>query len=314
MISLGVIVSGVFQGGSAKRPFAEENHSTETLVLDRSDESFGVGVQVGRARRQTDDLDAGVIQEISERRSELGIPVQDQELLFCEEAINRISDISSDLQHPGFIRVGSDPGDLNLPRRQLNNEEDIESDEATRCLDLDGEEVRRGDHVPMGLEKLAPGRSFASLWSGIDAVFPEDVGDGRPTNAVADVQQRALNSRVSPARVLSGHSHGEIGDGSHDSRSALASSLVGPLRSDELTVPSKNGVRRDERSDFIKSTTANGLAANCESAALIVCQPQSLLPELLLEGPILLSEVLDDCILLLADPAGQGGHEDLPGL
>ena len=76
MISLGVIVSGVFQGGSAKRPFAEENHSTETLVLDRSDESFGVGVQVGRARRQTDDLDAGVIQEISERRSELGIPVR----------------------------------------------------------------------------------------------------------------------------------------------------------------------------------------------------------------------------------------------
>jgi hypothetical protein len=34
----------------------------------------------------------------------------------------------------------------------------------------------------------------------------------------------------------------------------------------------------------------------------------------LFEDSVLLSEVLDDCILLAADPAGQGGDEDLPRL
>jgi hypothetical protein len=94
----------------------------------------------------------------------------------------------------------------------------------------------------------------------------------------------------------------------------LASSFVGPLRSDELTVPSKNGVGCDERSDLVKGTPANGLAADRESAALIVVQPESFLPELLPEDFVLLSEILDDCVLLLADPAGQSGDEDLPRL
>jgi hypothetical protein len=34
----------------------------------------------------------------------------------------------------------------------------------------------------------------------------------------------------------------------------------------------------------------------------------------LLENSVLLSEVFDDGILLAADPAGQGGNEDLPGV
>ena len=47
---IGTVWLGGFQSCFAKRPFAEENHSTETFVLDRPDESLGVGVQVGRPR------------------------------------------------------------------------------------------------------------------------------------------------------------------------------------------------------------------------------------------------------------------------
>ncbi len=50
MIPLPVIVSGVLASGLSQRPFAEEDHSIETLLLDRPDESLGVGVQVGRTR------------------------------------------------------------------------------------------------------------------------------------------------------------------------------------------------------------------------------------------------------------------------
>jgi hypothetical protein len=50
------------------------------------------------------------------------------------------------------------------------------------------------------------------------------------------------------------------------------------------------------------------------SRTLIVGEPESSATELLLEDAILLSEILDDCVLMAADPAGKGGNEDLPGL
>jgi hypothetical protein len=89
---------------------------------------------------------------------------------------------------------------------------------------------------------------------------------------------------------------------------------VGPLLRDKLSVPTKDRVGGDERRNIFECSSANGLAANRESAALIVGQSKSFVPELLLEGLVFLSEILDDRILLAADPASHGGDEDLPGL
>jgi hypothetical protein len=48
VIPLGVVMSGEFSSGFPKRAFSEEDHSVEALILDRSDEPLGVGVQVRR--------------------------------------------------------------------------------------------------------------------------------------------------------------------------------------------------------------------------------------------------------------------------
>jgi hypothetical protein len=53
VIPLPVVVSGVFASCLSQRPFAEEDHSIEALILDRPDESLGVGVQVGRRAPST---------------------------------------------------------------------------------------------------------------------------------------------------------------------------------------------------------------------------------------------------------------------
>jgi len=55
MIPLAVIMSGVLASGLSKRPFAEEDHSIEALILDRSDESFGYRwtATPGRIARET---------------------------------------------------------------------------------------------------------------------------------------------------------------------------------------------------------------------------------------------------------------------
>ncbi len=76
----------------------------------------------------------------------------------------------------------------------------------------------------------------------------------------------------------------------------------------------QDGVRRDERCNLGEGASPDGLPADREPATLIVGQPESSATELLLQDAVLFSEILDDCVLMAADPAREGGHEDLPGL
>ncbi len=92
------------------------------------------------------------------------------------------------------------------------------------------------------------------------------------------------------------------------------SAAIGPLPRDEFAMPGHDRVRRDQRGDLGQRFVAEDLALGSESAALGIRQAESLATELLLQDAVLLSEVLDDCVLMAADPAGEGGHEDLPGL
>jgi len=94
VIPLPVIVSGILASGLSQRPFAEEDHSIETLILDRPDESLGVGVQVRRTIRQAHDFDAGTLQETPERQRKLGIPVEDEEPFLSERSVERIGEVA----------------------------------------------------------------------------------------------------------------------------------------------------------------------------------------------------------------------------
>lgn len=74
-------------------------------------------------------------------------------------------------------------------------------------------------------------------------------------------------------------------------------------------MPTKNGVGRDERSDFGEDLSVDCLASNGQSTSLIVCQAESSATKLLLQDTVLLAEILDDRILLAANPASHGGNE-----
>ena len=197
---------------------------------------------------------------------------------------------------------------------QLNHEEDVEYDETTQAPDLDGEKVGSREYAPVGLEEMAPRRSLAPFRSGVDSIPLQDAGDCRPTDPVADIVERPLDSSVSPAGILSRHSDGQVLDDLHDSTSPRGSSLVGPLLGYELPVPTKDGVGSDERSNFAESPSSDGLAADREPATLIVGQTESSTPELLLKDVVLFPEILDDSVLLATDPSGKGRNQDLPRL
>ena len=55
-----------------------------------------------------------------------------------------------------------------------------------------------------------------------------------------------------------------------------------PLFGNELPMPMQDGVGSDKRSNFAESPSPDGLASDREPAALVVAQPESLVPELLL--------------------------------
>ena len=155
---------------------------------------------------------------------------------------------------------------------------------------------------------LAPRRSLAPLGRRVDSVLFEDVADRSAPDSMANVLECPLDSRVAPAWVLSRHSDGQFRDDFHDPWSARGSSFVGPLLGNELPVPTKDGVGSDEGSDLGQGSSSNGLPAYGKPATLIVGQPESFPSKLLLQDPILFSEIFDDSILLATDPAGQGGN------
>ena len=79
-------------------------------------------------------------------------------------------------------------------------------------------------------------------------------------------------------------------------------------------MPAEDGVGRDDRSDFSEKPATDSLAPDREPTPLIVREPQAPATEWLLQNAVLLSKILDDCVLLTSNPAGHGGDEDLPGV
>ena len=198
MIPLPVIVSGVLASGLSQRSFAEKDHSIETLILDRSNESLGVGVQVGRTVGQADDFDTCIFQEIPERNRKLGISVEDQEPFLGERSVDGIGEVPADLHHPGVSWAGRDSSDVDAPCREFDHEEHVERHETTWSPDLDGEEVGSGKYAPVSLEELTPRRSLGPFGSGVDSVLLKDVADRRSADSMANVLKCSLDPRVSP--------------------------------------------------------------------------------------------------------------------
>ena len=144
-------------------------------------------------------------------------------------------------------------------------------------------------------------------------VIPE-ISILRDSNSMPEVLQGTLDSRVSPSGILSRHSGRQLLDNLHNPTSPWGAALVGPLLGNKLPVPTEDGVGSDERGNFREGPSADGLSSYGQSASLIICQAKSSATELLLQGSVLLAEILDDCVLLAGDPACHGGDEDLPGL
>ena len=76
---------------STERLFAEQDHPIEALLLDRQHPTFGDRVHVRSLVSRTDQLHAGIVQDLLELTGVLGVQIDDQIALAEQEAVDRVS-------------------------------------------------------------------------------------------------------------------------------------------------------------------------------------------------------------------------------
>ncbi len=68
---------------------AERDDTSETLLLDRADEPFSIGVEIGTLRREPNRLDTGALQDLAKDPRVEGIAVVNQIAGGSQTAIDR---------------------------------------------------------------------------------------------------------------------------------------------------------------------------------------------------------------------------------
>jgi hypothetical protein len=210
---LGHIVLNEFFYQVAQMSLAEDDEVIETLVLDGLYKALRVWIAIWTLRRNLHALHASRFQNRDERLGEQRISIVDQVLRATKKPINRICQISCHLLHPRFAWVNGNPGDLNGPTLELDDEEHHVPNRAEWPQGFHAEEIAGVERVPMALHELLPGPLPLALRCRLDPFFQQDVGHRRSSDL--DLQsgpKGVAYFRISPAQIRQGHSDHQLAD------------------------------------------------------------------------------------------------------
>jgi hypothetical protein len=196
MRAFAMIMVNVFTDGSSYVVFAQENEAFETLGLDGEDEPLRVCVQVGTLGRQPKWFDSRPAKETAKLLGEERIAVEDELSFAKQEAIACIGEIARDLHHPRAVWLGTDAGDIDASRIELEDEKDVVADEPAEGESFYGEEVTRGYRVPVSSEKLFPREAALARRCGVHAVRSENRLHGRAPDVHPQMPERIADPGV----------------------------------------------------------------------------------------------------------------------
>ncbi|HYC79284.1 MAG TPA: hypothetical protein VEI02_16825 [Planctomycetota bacterium] len=150
-----------------------------------------------------------------------------------------------------------------------------------------------------------PLRPLAALGRRVDARDPQHLLDGVGGDDVADVLQRTLDPVVAPRRALPRETDHEACDLLHQAGSGAGLGRERPLGGDTPSVPTQDGVGRDDRRHLGEEGAAEFGAANREALALDVGEQEPAFGEPGAKDAVLLPQVLDRRGLASVEPAGE---------
>jgi hypothetical protein len=155
--SVRVVVPDVVVEHCLEVPAASGERPVETLLADRADEAFGVGVRLGCTNRCPDHLDALGAEDIIERSGELGIPVSNEEPGRGE--VGGHGEVAGLLGDPGTVWCWRDTRQMHPAAPELDEEQHVQPAQPER---LDGEEVTGQYAVSLGPQERRPVRPAAT--------------------------------------------------------------------------------------------------------------------------------------------------------
>ena len=153
MISLGVRVRHELRDSVLKRGPSEEDHSVQALRFYRAHEALGESVQIRRSWRQANDTPARPGDNPPECVRVFCVPIHNEVPRISKKAIMGIGDIARDLCHPGVVRMWGNTRDVDLSRREIDEEEEVVRDQPLERQDLHAQEVGRRQTLPVGFQK-----------------------------------------------------------------------------------------------------------------------------------------------------------------
>ena len=152
-----IVVGDVLGNRPAAVPFAQRHQPVETLVFDRPDEAFRVGVRVRCPAGRLDDPEPRLLDVPAYGLTPLRIAIADQYPVVYEGPLIGKYERAGHLLHEEGVGMRRGAQNLHVATRQIEDEERVVRDETRGCPDLGGEEVGAGDGASVGLEKGAPG-------------------------------------------------------------------------------------------------------------------------------------------------------------
>ena len=155
------------RGGSIQRGLADEDHSVEAAFLDGAYESLRLRVQIGGARRQAHRLDSRTLENRLELFGEQRGSIMDEITTSVEESVQAIGQVAGCLGYPSPGRFGHDPGNGHHPAGQPDHEPNVLANQSNGSPDLDGEEIRGRQHLPVRAQEFLPARSVHAFRGGI---------------------------------------------------------------------------------------------------------------------------------------------------
>src|SRR6266508_2902117 len=193
MWTVAVVVGGVLVQNGCQVTFTGDEHPVGAFAADGADPALSVRVRAGRPRRGVEHVDALAGEHRIERG---GASVEVHQQIPCL------------LGDPGTGRVGGDPGDVDLARADLDEEQHVDP---FKEHGVDGEEVAGQDRVRLRGEELFPGGP-GTAWCRVDASPVEDIPHRAGRYLVAQADQLTVNSSMPPQRVLGSQPQHQLAD------------------------------------------------------------------------------------------------------
>ena len=212
MGALVVKVRHVFVECMSEGVLTKQDQPRQRFLFDRPHPALGVGIQIGRPRRERHALHPCRIDRPLKRWTILAVAVVDQILPWKQEAPVRHGNIPRGLPYPAPVRVRCHPCYMDLSCAEPDEEEHVIGHQPAPSPYLRGEEISGYEYIHVRADKLVPCGRLLAFGSGWNPMALEDIAYCLGTDGIAKVGQYPNNAVIASGSILLGKANNQLLD------------------------------------------------------------------------------------------------------